>query len=339
MMSDSRTRPESKLNLSKSAMRRYKVIDGLLRNTMKKFPTMEEILEACNDKLDYTPSIETIQKDIRNMKMDPPMGFGAPIRFSRLHMGYEYTDPNYTLTSLSLQDSEIETIRKAIELIKAIGGSRIGDKFNHAIQKVLSATLEQKDELNSLPVLQTMHLPISKGFEHFDLFYKACSEKIPVSILHFSYRNRTFKHIKLHPFLIKEFDNRWYLIGYSEQHNEVRTFGMDRISNPLLLKKEFHRSNYGIVYEFLNDMYGVFPLANNEKTEIKLHVRQMLTHYLHAYPIHPSQKIQKQNDGDSIITFDLIPTLELARYVLSNGDSINIISPIWFREFTKKLRS
>jgi hypothetical protein len=48
------------------------VIDSLLRNNMKKYPTMEEILEACYDKLDYTPSVETIQKDIRNMKMDPP---------------------------------------------------------------------------------------------------------------------------------------------------------------------------------------------------------------------------------------------------------------------------
>ena len=107
---------------------------------------------------------------------------------------------------------------------------------------------------------------------------------------------------------------------------------------PVLLKKEFIPSNYRTVYEFLNDMYGVFPIANMEKTEIKLHVRKMLTHYLHAYPIHPSQKIEKQDDGDSIIKFDLIPTVELARYVLSNGQSINIISPIWFREFTNKLR-
>jgi predicted DNA-binding transcriptional regulator YafY len=338
LKTDDRIRPEQKLNLSKSAMRRYKVIDSLLRNTMRKYPTMEEIIEACFEKLDYYPSVETIQKDIRNMKMDTPMGFGAPIRFSRLHMGYEYTDPNYTLTAISLQESEIETIQKAIELIKAIGGSRIGDKFNHAIQKVISATLENNEELNKLPVLQTMHLPVSKGFEHFDLFYKACNEKIPVSIIHFSYTKRIFKHIKLHPFLIKEFDNRWYLIGYSEHHNEVRTFGMDRISMPVLLKKEFIPSNYRTVYEFLNDMYGVFPIANMEKTEIKLHVRKMLTHYLHAYPIHPSQKIEKQDDGDSIIKFDLIPTVELARYVLSNGQSINIISPIWFREFTNKLR-
>ncbi len=338
-MSESKLRPEPKLNLSKSAMRRYMVIDSLLRNNMKKYPTMEEILEACYEKLDYTPSVETIQKDIRNMKMDPPLGFGAPIRFSRLHLGYEYTDPNYTLTAISLQETEKETIQKAIELIKAIGGSRISDKFNHAIQKVLSATLESQPLLESIPVLQTMQPPTSRGFEHFDLYYSACKERIPISFIHFSYINRTFKHIVLHPFLIKEFDNRWYIIGFSENHDAVRTFGMDRISDPLLLKKNYIPSDYATVYEFLNDMYGVFPLANQEKTEIKLHVRKMLTHYLHAYPIHPSQKIEKRNDGDSFITFDLIPTVELARYILSNGQSIHIISPDWFRDFTNKLKS
>lgn len=336
---DDRPRPEPKLNLSKSAMRRYMVIDGLLRNPMKKYPTMAEILEACYEKLDYTPSEDTIQKDIRNMKMDPPLGFGAPIRFSRLHLGYEYTDPNYTLTSISLQESEKETIQKAIELIKAIGGSRISDKFNHAIQKVMSATLESETPLDSVPVLQTMHLPISKGFEHFDMYYSACKERIPISFIHFSYINRTFKHILLHPFLIKEFDNRWYLIGYSENHKAVRTFGMDRISDPMLLKKEYIPTDYATVYPFLNDMYGVFPIRENGKTEIKLHVRKMLTHYLHAYPIHPSQTIHKLDNGDSIVTFDLIPTVELARFILSNGQSIQILSPQWFDEFTQHLRS
>jgi predicted DNA-binding transcriptional regulator YafY len=339
MRKKDRPRPESKLNLSKSAMRRYMVIDNLLRNTMKKYPTMEEIINACYEKLDYMPSVETIQKDIRNMKLDPPMGFGAPIHYSRIHKGYEYTDANYTLTAISLKEPEIQTIEKAVELIKAIGGSRIGAKFNHAMQKVLSATIESQNATESIPVLQTMQPPVSKGFEHFDLYYAACKEKTPISFIHFSYTQRRFKHVILHPFLIKEFDNRWYLIGYSENHGEVRTFGMDRISDPHLLNKPFVSSDYKTVYEFLNDMYGVFPIDQHVKTEIKLHVRTMLTHYLHAYPIHKSQHLEKRNDGDSIVTFHLIPTVELARYILSNGKSINVLSPQWFKDFIHHLQS
>jgi predicted DNA-binding transcriptional regulator YafY len=331
-------RPEPRINLSKSAMRRYKVIDGLLRNPMKKYPTMEEILEACNDKLDYFPSVETIQKDIRNMKMDPPLGFGAPIHFSRVHMGYEYTDPSYTLTSLSLQDAEIATIEKAIDLIQAIGGSRIGDKFNHAMQKVLSATLEKKDQMERIPVLQTMQTPVSKGLEHFDLYYQACKERIPISFLHFSYKKREFKHVVIHPFLIKEFENRWYLIGYSESHKEIRTFGIDRISQPELLKKDFIESDSHAIQDYLHDVYGVYPIKGKQKTKITIHVSDLATHYFHAYPLHHSQRIEKQNFGDSLITFQLIPSVELARYFLSQGRHVQLISPKWFVEITESMK-
>ena len=50
--------------INKSAFRRYKVIDQLLRNRMRMYPTMEDIIEACREKLDVDPSPETIQKDI-----------------------------------------------------------------------------------------------------------------------------------------------------------------------------------------------------------------------------------------------------------------------------------
>ncbi|MFZ4786286.1 MAG: helix-turn-helix transcriptional regulator [Flavobacteriales bacterium] len=339
MKEKSKLRPEPKLNLSKSAMRRYMVIDTLLRNPLRRFPTMEEIIEACLSKLDYAPSIETIQKDIKNMKMEYPNGFGAPIRFCRLNKGYEYTDPNYTLTTLSLQEHEITTIENAIELINAIGGSRIGTKFNHAMQKVLSATLEKRDTADRLPILQTMNLPESKGLEHFDLFYSACKESVPLSFIHFSYQKRVFKHICLHPFLIKEFENRWYIIGYSETHGGIRTFGMDRIAEPEMIKKEFIPSDTQTVLDYLHDIYGVYPIPTQTKSTVVIHASELATHYLKAYPLHHSQKLTKCNNGDSVITFELIPSIELAQYILSQGKHLSILSPEWFVHFTQKMKS
>ena len=91
------------MNLSKSAFRRYKVIDGLLRNPMRKYPNMNEIIDACLDKLDFLPSKETIQKDLANMRLPYPDGFDAPIRYCHINRGYEYTDPNYSLSGVSLR--------------------------------------------------------------------------------------------------------------------------------------------------------------------------------------------------------------------------------------------
>ena len=326
------------MNLSKSAFRRYKVIDNLLRNPMRKYPTMEEIIDACREKLDFEPSTETIQKDIANMKLPHPDGFDAPIKFNRGKGGYEYTDPNFSITGVSLRYEELEVIQEALEMVRAIGGSRISDKFNHAMEKLLSATLESGvREEDRLPVLQTMTPPRSRGFEHFDLFYKACRERIPLSFVHFSYKKRKFGHTLIHPFLIKEFENRWYVIGYSEAHNAIRTFGMDRISEPFMIKKKFQRCSVSEMKAYLNDVYGVFPIRDTVKQKVVIRVSELETHYFLAYPLHESQSIQKDSDGTSTITFELIPSLELARYFLSKGYHVSIMEPQWFKELTQKL--
>jgi predicted DNA-binding transcriptional regulator YafY len=299
---------------------------------------MKDLIEACNSKLGYSPSLETIQKDLAKMKSPYPTGYDAPIRFNRAKLGYEYTDPNYSFSKINLREEELDAIGEAVDLIRSIAGTRVGDTFTYAIEKLLSSTLERKtaDDEN-LPVLQTMVPPKSRGFEHFDLFYKACKEWIPVSFIHFSYKKRQFNHIILHPFLIKEFDNRWYVIGYSELHKETRTFGLDRVSEPVLLKKKYIFSDTKELSAYLKDIYGVYPIPGYKKVKIKIKVSQLGTHYLQAYPLHESQKISKNEDGTSIVSFELIPSVELARYFLSQGRHVTIVSPVKFREFTQKL--
>ncbi len=321
----------------KNAYSRYKVIDALLRNKLRKYPTMEDILQACWEKLDYRPSKETIQKDLANMKSPHPNGFDAPIQFNRTYLGYEYTDPEYSLLGISLRPEEIATLNESVELIRSIGGSHIGGKFNHAIEKLFSTTLENSLSEERKPVLQTMNPPVSRGFEHFDLLYSACKEQIPVSFIHFSYKKRKFKSILIHPFLIKEFENRWYLIGYSETHNSVRTFGFDRISDPLLLKKKFIKTDITIITDFLNNVYGVYPIPEATLETVELNVSRLGTHYFLAYPLHESQTLTKNDDGSSTISFKLIPSVELARYILSQGKLVSIQGPEWFKNFTLNL--
>ncbi len=326
------------MNPGKSAYRRYTVIDGAIRNPMRRFPTIEDIIEACWQKLDFRPSVETIQKDIANMKLPYPDGFDAPIKFNRSKMGYEYTDPDYSMSGLSMRPEDITAIYDAVDVIQSLGVSRIGDKFSHAAEKLFSTIVESKGESdNRRTILQTMRPPISRGFEHFDLFYHACKEKITVSLIHYSYKKRTFNHIILHPFLIKEFENRWYIIGFSELHQEPRTFGLDRITDPVQLSKKYIETDNSIINNYLHKVYGVFPIPQANSEFIEIEVSQLGTHYFQAYPLHESQKIEKNKNGTSTIRFEMIPSIELSRYFLSQGKHVNINEPVWFKEFTKNL--
>jgi len=117
-----------------------------------------------------------------------------------------------------------------------------------------------------------MSAPPSRGFAHFELFSQACRAQIPLSFVHYSYRKRTFSAVFLHPFLIKEFDNKWYLFGYSEKHGGVRHFGFDRIYSPQLLKRPFLKFDTTATFETLAHSYGVFPIPGKKKQRVTLKV-------------------------------------------------------------------
>jgi predicted DNA-binding transcriptional regulator YafY len=325
--------------ISKSAFRRYQIIDKMIRNKMKRYPTMNEIIYEIKEILHYDVSPETIQKDIARMKETTPDGFDAPIYYNRTFRGYAYKDDGYVLAGVPLTDIDLVTIKESIEFIRIISGSRISEKFNNAMEKVLSISLEEfQGGIKTQAILQTMSPPQSRGFEHFDLFYNACREKTPVSLIHYSYKKRNFSAFTIHPILIKEFENKWYIIGYSEKHSEVRTFGLDRVFDPIEVKKKYIQKEYDEIIKEYQDYYGVFPIANKKKQKIEIYVKPLQTYYFEAYPIHESQKIKKKENGSSIVSFNMKPTIEFTKLILSYGSQIKVVKPLWLSDLIQKLK-
>lgn len=328
--------------INKNAYQRYVVIDSMLRNKMRPYPTLVQIVDACWDRFEIRTTLNTVESDIRKMRMSVPEGFEAPIAYDKFHRGYYYENPEFRIGNLDLTDADIASIRESLALVQSIGAGRIDEKFGHAMQKVLAAVAEAYDEpgkKQAASYLQTMSPPASRGFEHFELFAKACREQIPLSFVHYSYRKRQFSAVFLHPFLIKEFDNKWYLFGYSEKHGGVRHFGFDRIYSPQLLKRPFLKFDTTATFETLAHSYGVFPIPGKKKQRVTLKVSSLITHYFEAYPLHESQLMKKNPDGSATLIFEIVPTIEFARLILWHGYHIEQIQPQWFAAFTQELIS
>ena len=319
------------MGINRNAYIRYKAIDLRLRNRYRPAPNMQDLIDACNDAIAYKPSIETIQKDIKMMREDPPKGFAAPIKFCRRKLVYEYTDPDFSIDKIGLNDADIEGIKKALEVINSIGTSRVSQQFAHSMGKVLSAYNEEFDgSENARKIIQTDQIPLYRGMEHFDMLYRACSEEIPVSVIHYSYDKMSFNATVIHPRILKEFENRWYVVGFSEDHDCIRTFGLDRLYDPVLMKQKFIQVNQEKEELYLKDVYGVYPFGDEKKQTILIRASSLVINYLMAYPIHSSQKVKNRGEyGHGEITFDLIPSHELIRLFRSYGNEIEVLKPDW----------
>ena len=324
------------MSISKIPYLRYNIIDACLTNKMHPFPSLEFLRMECERKLDIIISESSILKDINAMKTDDRLGFDAPIKYSKSNNGYYYSEPDFSIKKVALKESEIEALKLAVDVLSNFSGTRVSENFNLAIEKVLASVHEQFTE-NKRKIIQTDTAPNHKGFENFEFLLNAANTKTPVNFIHYSYKKRTFNSIIVHPYLLKEFQNNWYLLGFSENHKEQRIFGLDRIYEPLLLKRTFITPDLELLNHYFENIYGVYPIENQSLQKIEFIVNPFLSDYLNAHPIHNSQQRIKQTSyGHAVFTLDLIPSRELINFFLSYSNQLVVKNPFWIQQEISK---
>lgn len=325
---------------------RYAIIDKCLTNPFKPFPTMDDLKYAIERELKTTVSTATVQKDIAQMKKgEDEGGYSAPIIFRRSRQGYAYDFekfPDYTIRAFGLNDREIEAIELAAGVLQHFKGIKVNDAYNHAIDKLLSAVdIKKSDKQENLAnAIQPEDATYMRGMEHFETIVSSIKKKIPISFIHYSYTKKLFKAIIIHPYLMKESNKRWYLVGYSEEHNNVRYFGLDRIYDPMMIDKEFIENQGGDLRSLFDNKIGLHTLkedGNEQPENIKLWVSQTMANYIKSMPIHKTQTHEEYDGyGEIIVTVNLIPTFELLALVLSYGTHMELLSPNWLRKSIAK---
>lgn len=319
---------------TKESYKRFFIIDSCINNKYRPMPKMEDLIEACEREFDKVFDKSTIQKDIKAMKFDAVLGFNAPIKYSRSHQGYYYDSKDYSIKTIQLNQTEIDSLHAVVDIIKVYGGERVSKNFNHAVEKIFSSLKERYEtaDKSDRQIVQTENAPEQKGFELFDLFVHVTKEKTPINFVHYSYELRSFSSVIFHPYLIKEFQNRWYAIGFSDTHDKIKVFGMDRIIEPFILKKEFFLMRTFDPNFYINDIFGVFPYGNQPKQKIEFNVSPEIANFFISQPIHSSQLVEKYYEtGHLILSLNLVPSIELIRLFLQYSPNLSVIKPIWLK--------
>lgn len=321
---------------------RYSIIDRCLTNPYKPFPTMDVLKREIERELKTSVSTATIQKDIAQMKKpEEEGGYSAPIKFKRSNQGYYYdlkNFPDYTIRSFGLNTKEIEAIELAAGVLKHFKGIKVNDTYNHAIDKLFSSINLKKNSkekilVNAIQPEETTHM---RGMEHFEILVSSIKKQIPVSFIHYSYDKKLFNSIIIHPYLLKESNKRWYLVGFSEEHNEIRYFGLDRIYDPILIDKKFIENSDKDLRLLFENKIGLNTIQEKEienPEKITIWVSRNMANYIKSMPLHKSQTIKEYGgDGEILITLLLVPTYELISLILSYGKHMELIYPKWLRK-------
>lgn len=314
------------MSKNKNALIRYRVINRCL--TDYKICSKEQLIKACEDALDIHPLGErTIDKDIYDMRNDNGLAYYAPIKYDRNQGGYYYDDPDYSIDKLSLKQDEIEALTFASTLLNQFRNTGLFSQFSGAVQKVVDAVNIQKAniQLPQYDFIDFERVPFVKGSEFLQPIIEAIKNKQVVLIHYQSFdHDSPIQHI-IHPYLLKEYRNRWYIIGLHEKYREIRTFGLDRIvsiepARVPFIDKKFNARDY-----FKNTIGVISP--QGPPPEIRFAVKKRQAQYLITQPLHESQEIVEEKDDEIIFKLKVHPTYELITLLMGYREELKILEP------------
>ncbi|HEX8517872.1 MAG TPA: WYL domain-containing protein [Bacteroidia bacterium] len=313
---------------NKEALARYKIIDSALRDKRKPYPTLEEIVSTCEEVLGKTFSKSTIQKDILALRFDESLNYNAPIEFSRQHGGYYYKDENYSIASIALTGSEIDAIEFAAGILEQFKGTDLYGEFDHAVEKILQTLSIRKILKNEQieKIIQVEKASYFKGTQYLSELVKMIKQSQVITFDYHSFeRDHPNKHI-LHPYLLKEYRNRWYLTGYHPEKKAIRTFGVDRIENikaskeAYIMQEDFDPINY-FKYSF-----GI-STTDNKPEEVVLSFTPNEGKYIKNQTIHHTQEILKDTTKELRISIKVMVSYELRMQIMGYGHNVKVIKP------------
>lgn len=314
---------------NKSALIRYKTIDECLRNRFRKW-TLEDIIEKVSDTLYELEGIttgiskRTIQADIQFMRSDK-LGYNAPIVVVDRKY-YTYSDDNYSITQSPINEEDIGKMKEIISLLKQFNGFQFLDEMTEVIARLENSVYKSsKKTPNYIQFEDNKKL---RGIEHLNGLYQAILGQKPLLIEYKSFKSRHALKEIYHPYLLKEYRNRWFLICRNDKTNTLITLALDRIKSFYELDAKLYKPYDGVDFDvYYSECIGVTRSEKDRPQKVILKFNPQNAPYVLTKPLHSSQQIIHQDDNGLIIRIDVIPNFELEREILGFGENLEVIEP------------
>lgn len=314
---------------NKNALIRYKTIDKCLQNKYRQW-TLPDLVDACSDALyeyegrDVNVSLRTTQLDIQLMRSDK-LGYNAPIEVYDKRF-YHYADEDYSIMNIPLTENDMIILNESVEMLKQFKNFSLFHDLNGVIQRLEDTIYVEKT--HQAPIIHLDKNEQLKGLENFDPIYQAIVKQICLVLHYRSFKARESVEYQFHPYILKQFNNRWFVVGRQEGKTQIMTFALDRIEG-IDYKLELNYSNEDFNGDlFYQNTYGVTVLGDSMLMDVMLKIDHQNAPYVLTKPFHHSQiLLETLEDGSIIIQLRLHLNMEFDRLLLGFGPSIEVLKP------------
>ncbi|MCH5220702.1 MAG: WYL domain-containing protein [Muribaculaceae bacterium] len=319
---------------NKGALVRRQVLDGCLSSRQEY--TLRQLMEKCNDVLrdkgfKLVTSENTIHTDMFEMEAQYPQAEIISYKKGR-NVFYRYKDKGFSIYKLPLTNEEILGLTQALSVLSRFDGMPGYEWLDNIVERFKPYINIDSNVKNLVSFDENIQL---KGREHFSRLLNAIATKEVLLIRYSGYNNPQEIKAIIHPYFIKEYNNRWFLFAYNEEADKISNFAFDRILELTSIPKNFIENTTTDFNHFFDDMIGVSRNEGDVPQEIHLFISQAQLPYILSKPLHISQKIIDKTPEGAVISIKVIFNFELEQKILSLGENVIILKPNELREKIK----
>lgn len=333
--------------VTKNAMTRYALIDRMLASRNRSY-SIQDITFVLAEKLsEYgmePVSKRCVEKDINYLEYDSPFDVeieeywvdaadcnDRPYRKRCIR----YADPTFSIFKPKLSEDEKTVLLSALETLGSFDGLENFEWLND-LQHRLGLEAHQSIISFSKNILTNSTLIAG--------LFTAIRLKRVITLHYHKFGCDEVHSVEITPHLLKEYNNRWFLIASACDTGKILTFALDRIDSFEENHKALYREASEDLIDRFEDMIGVTYNEDSEVEKIVFWVSDVSKEYIKTKPLHGSQRclrneraIQIRNNcpglcGGELFQIDCMENYELIQALSSYGPELIVLEPIHIRE-------
>ena len=329
---------------NKNAMTRYQILDELLSNRYHNY-SIGDLTDEVNRRLaemeEEPVTRRCIELDIQYLEYESPFMVELE-RYSETAYSVEkqknykkrclrYADPSFSIFKKKMTSDEEHLLSEALSLLGQFEGLPNFDALEN-LRKGLTTVPERQIISFTKNLLEDSSL--------IGRLFTAISQQqvIEIGYHRFAEPDKQLT-LCLHPYLLKEYNHRWFLFAAAESDGKLLCFALDRIEEVIPQPSHKYIPFDGDLEEYFDDIIGVTNYADEPVQHIVFWTSDSSKDYVMTKPIHGSQRHYTGDkelalrqkyptlQGGAFFSIDCKYNYELIRELCSFGNGLLVLSP------------
>lgn len=330
---------------NKNAFTRIVILDKLLADRYHKY-SIQDLTDHVNDELaelgmDNRVTRRCIEKDLKYLQESFPLSAYIDFEYTT---GYgedkngnpyttrciRYADPTFSIFHEKLSEDEKGLLSAALSTLGSFEGLIEFSWLDDFCKRL--GLVEQK------PVI-LMSKNLNENTNIIAQTFSAIRAQSVIRLHYHTFADSTVKQTVISPYLLKEYNRRWFIIGAACDTGRILTFAADRVDLVEIAPEYKYVTPPDDLNERFEDIIGVTYYDDAEIHKITFWTSENAANYLRTKPIHDSQtqlrteREQEARDrfavpsGGALFYINCKENYELIRELCSYGAELKVLAP------------